>query len=126
MKVLSQVILNKWILIFISIIFGSCGQIFMKKGTLTIGVITKVNLQIIYKIITSSWILLGLFMYGIGSFAWIISLSRLDLSYLFPINALGYIIVSFLGYLLFKEQVTVLRISGLIFVCIGVALIARS
>jgi len=53
-------------------------------------------------------------------------LSETELSYAYPIVSLSYIIVIFGSIILFHEDVSLLRWIGVILICIGVCVVARS
>ena len=57
---------------------------------------------------------------------WIYSLSRVNLSYAYPMVALGYVLVCVFSVLLFKETMPTLRIAGLGVIILGVIMIAIS
>lgn len=115
--------------ILTSIILGVCGQLFFKKGALHLGQIELQMRQIVTivtRMLTSPALLLGLACYAGGTFFWIIALSKVDLSYAYPMLSIGYVLVFFLSWWLFGEAVSPIRLLGTIVVCVGVYLISIS
>ena len=53
-------------------------------------------------------------------------LSKVEVSYAFPLGSIGYVIVAVLGYLFLGEQVTPLRLFGILIICLGVFVVSRS
>jgi len=58
--------------------------------------------------------------------AWLVVLSRVDVSIAYPMVSLGYIITVILGKVLFNETVTAQRMLGVAIICLGVLIVARS
>ena len=113
--------------IWTSIILGVCGQLLFKQGALQLG---RIEFQmrpltaIVTQMLTSPPLLLGFACYGGGTFFWIIALSKVDLSYAYPMLSIGYVLVFFFSWWLFKEAMTPLRLLGTVVVCLGVYLIS--
>ncbi len=71
------------------------------------------------------WILLGFLLYGVGAVIWLSVLARWDVSKAYPLVGFGFVLTLVLGLAL-GEAVTVLRGAGVLCICVGVALVARS
>lgn len=117
------------LLILIAVLCASCGQLFLKKGMLqkgTIDLSLREMALFFVKVFSSPFVLIGLIAYGIGALLWLVILSETELSYAYPIVSLSYIIVIFGSIILFHEDVSLLRWIGVILICIGVCVVARS
>lgn len=68
----------------------------------------------------------GLAIYGLGTLFWISAVSRRDISFLYPITALNYALVSVGGKFLFDEVISPVRWLGIGVVVLGVALLQLS
>ena len=99
---------------------GAVGQIFFKKGMSVIGAF---YIKDIIKILFNPWIFSGFVFYGSSSIIWLYSLSKFQLSSIYPLLSLGYIITCFAGVYLFNESITKTNILGIALICIGVILI---
>ncbi len=106
-----------------SVALGVTGQIFLKQGVSTDGPITGLN-RALWATLFKPLVLLGLFCYGFSSIWWLVVLSRTELSFAYPMIALGYVLVFFLSWWFFDEKVTWVRITGLSLICFGVVLVA--
>jgi len=71
-------------------------------------------------------VLLGFILYGVSSLLWLMVLSKRDLSYAYPMIAAGYVLVVFLSWVFFKEEIPLLRIAGLVLICAGVVIVGIS
>jgi len=69
-------------------------------------------------------ILGGFALYGFSMIAWLVVLSKVDVSVAYPFVGVGFIITMTAGAVLFNEPVGISRICGTALVCVGVALLA--
>ena len=68
----------------------------------------------------------GITAYVISVGVWLIVLSRVDVSIAYPMVSLGYVVNAIAAYYLFAEAITVMRISGIFVILLGVLMVARS
>ena len=78
------------------------------------------------RILSNPRILGGFGFFGVGAFFWLAAISRVPLSWAYPMLALGYILVLILSATLLKEHVTMLRWGGVLLICVGIVLVFRS
>jgi len=71
-------------------------------------------------------VFIGLFILLFFSFVWLYVLSKWELSYAYPLLALGYVFVSVVSWLWFNESFSYLRLSGLFVIVIGVYCMSRT
>lgn len=110
------------IIVLISVIFGATGQILFKKGMTDFG---GFDITKIVQIIFSPAIFTGFLFYGTSSILWLYVLSKYQLSTIYPILSLGYIITTVAGYYLFSEKITLVNIVGIVLICLGIILVTR-
>ncbi len=114
--------------ILVSVVCNVIGQLSMKYAMIKYG---EVNFQVVkilniaFDIFTKPFIILGLFCYFISAFFWIIALSKLELSLAYPMMSIGYVLIFFLSWWLFKENVTAVRFLGVFLICLGLYFLAR-
>lgn len=114
------------ILILISVVLGVLGQLSMKYGSMQIGQINLSQpLSFLISAATNLYTLMGLGLYFISSVFWIVTLSRVDLSFAYPLISLGYILVLLLSAMLFHEKVLTVHYAGVMLIIAGVILITR-
>ena len=78
----------------------------------------------ILKILLNPWIIIGLGMFGVSFFFMTAALSRTDLTLAYPMmSGLVYIILLFVGFFIFKEKITVLRIMGIGAILLGITML---
>lgn len=111
--------------LLISAAFTSIGQIILKKGLLRTGPVEKIDPKF-FQMLGHPLVLLGIAFAILGWSAYVIALSGAELSFAYPVWSLTYVIVPLLSLLIFKESVSLLKIGGLSFICLGVFLIVLS
>ena len=84
-------------ILLVAISLGAAGQIFLKSGVNTLGD-KPAPLTIIKSIVTVPAILLGFVCYGTSSLFYLVALSKLELSYAYPMIALSYVAVVLLSW----------------------------
>jgi drug/metabolite transporter (DMT)-like permease len=117
------------IYILVAVLASAVGQLVLKKGMSSMGVLTLGTGQlgsILARIITNPYVLLGLVIYACGTLFWLVALSRVDLSYAYPFVSFSYVVMLVASWLLLNEQISLLRIAGSAVVILGVLLISRS
>jgi drug/metabolite transporter (DMT)-like permease len=121
--------MNTAMLILAATVLGIIGQLMLKQGMTAMGPLS-VSLPsvptIIWRMITSPMVIGGLAIYGFGTFFWLITLSRLELSYVYPFISLNQVIVFLIAWVILREEVSPMRALGVAIICAGMLLVARS
>jgi drug/metabolite transporter (DMT)-like permease len=114
------------ILILISVTLGVFGQISLKKGMNSVGRMELKDLitSKIFSLVREKFVILGVILYVSATFIWLVILSQEEVSFAYPLIAMGYIFVAILGKILFNENLTFFRMLGIILIVIGVYLIS--
>jgi len=116
-------------LILLSVASGVAGQLAIKLGVNRLGAAAMVAAgpaSILMTAFRSPLVWLGLALYGVGALAWILVLTRLDLSLAYPFLALNFVLITVVSRLFLGEAIPGLRWGGIIVICFGILLIARS
>lgn len=108
----------------ISIALGATGQFLFRVGMLRIGKVTLYSMGgQIFQVIFTPAIILGFLCFGLSSLLWLIIISRWQLSFAYPLVALGYIIVIAYGTIFLKETLDLPRIIGCLFILFGIGIL---
>jgi multidrug transporter EmrE-like cation transporter len=122
--------MNKYLpLILTGVMLNAFAQIVLKQGMRAIGTFAFSLDNIIpigIKVGLNPYVLAGLGCYGISVVVWLMVLSRVDVSYAYPMLSVGYIVAALAGKLFFGEAVDLTRWAGIVTICIGVWLITRT
>ena len=113
---------------FISIFLGVIAQLLMKKGLNEIGTIDilDINKFLFLDVFTNKFVLLGIFCYIFGLLFWLVALSNTDVSKMYPLQGLGYVIVLFGAFIFLGENITFLRGGGIALISLGTFLLLRT
>ena len=120
--------ISNLIFIISSVLLNAFAQILLKAGMKQFGIIELKN-NIIHtsvSIASNPYIITGFISYGVSIILWLWVLSKVDVSLAYPFQALGYIVVTILAWLIFQEDITLTRIIALIFISIGLIILAFS
>ncbi|GAB4506098.1 MAG: SMR family transporter [Anaerolineales bacterium] len=108
-----------------AVALGVAGQMVMKTGMTQVGALNALNLRALARMFSNPYVVLGIFCYALSSIVYLVALSRLPLSFAYPMVGLGYVIVVFLSWLILKEPVSPARWIGVLLICGGAFLIGR-
>ncbi|GHV79033.1 transporter [Spirochaetia bacterium] len=117
------------VLILTSVSLNAGAQILMRKAMMQIGEINieaKNFISYLPQLLGNIFLWISFLCYGFSILIWIIILSKVEVSYAYAFSSLGYILVTIMGALLLHEHVSMVRIVGIIIVCFGIILVARS
>lgn len=121
--------MSTWMLILIATVMGIVGQTMLKHGMNQMGPIslsTDTVPAIVWQIMRSPFVIGGLLIYGFGTFFWLVTLSRIDLSVAYPFVSLNHVLLFLIGWLILREAVSPMRAAGVAVICVGMILVARS
>jgi multidrug transporter EmrE-like cation transporter len=116
-------------LILVGVLLNAFAQLLLKKGMLSIGyfeIQCQSLLPMVRKVATNFYILLGLGSYVVSVAIWLVVLARVEVSYAYPFLSVGYVFVTLMGYYIFQENVSWMRVIGIAVVIVGVILLSRS
>jgi len=116
-------------LIMLGVLLNAAAQLFLKEGMRRIGhfeFILPNVLPIAIQVAGNIFILSGLLCYIISVVVWLLVLSRVEVSFAYPLLSVGYIVNAVAGYYLFQENLSISRLTGIIIICIGVYFVTRS
>ena len=111
------------LVLLLAIALGAAGQILLKAGVNQLGERPS-PLIVLRSIFTNGMVFWGFFCYAVSSLFYLMALSRLPLSYAYPLIALSYVMVTFLAWWLLHETVPAARIAALAIILAGVVIFA--
>lgn len=115
------------LIIFLTVTLNAFGQLFLKSGANIIGPITtESNIVEIIASALNLYIILGLITYVLSISAWIVALSRVDVSIAYPMLSFGYVIVTIAAWVLFNEPISLMKVLALSIIVLGIVLLAHS
>ena len=116
-------------LILLGVLLNAGAQLLLKAGMSQIGHFdfTLANaLPIGFKVMANPPIVSGLFLYVISVGVWLLVLSRVQVSFAYPMLSIGYVVNALAANYLFGEPLTSVRMLGIFIIISGVYLVAQS
>ena len=117
------------ILILVCVCLGVAGELLFKTGAISLKnvdlTVSPKTLSSVLGLLGNPVIIMGFVCYGIASVLWIIVLSRLDLSFAYPVYALMFALIPLAAFLVFKEQIPVGRWIGILLIVMGIITVLR-
>lgn len=113
-------------LVIITITFTVLGQLLVKSQAMHAGSLPASwpgRVSFFLNLILNPWIMAGLVSAVIAAFAWILAMTKLPLNVAYPMVAMTYPLVFVLGWLFFREQVSLWQFAGVVLILLGVALV---
>ena len=111
----------------VAVVLGALGDISLSKGMKVIG---RVDYPSVYHAVVASltnlYVIGGILLLISFLFLYLASLSWEDLSFVLPLTAADYVLVTLLAYFLLHEDVSPIRWAGSVLVATGIALVART
>jgi drug/metabolite transporter (DMT)-like permease len=122
--------MNTLLLALSAPVIGTIGQLLLKHVMRGVGPIAFAQVSSPWRIgqqlMFNPMFLLAVALYVLGFVIWLIVLSKLDLSYAYPILALSYSLVPLLSWWAFGEHIPPMRWVGIAIICLGVAVVGLS
>ena len=121
----------KLILILIgALIFEAVGVVLLSQGLRQIGNAERITPAAVKRVIvqgvTNRNILLGVFFEAIFFAALLVLLARADVSLIWPLTSIGFVLTTAAAKFIRHEEVSSLRWSGVVLIMIGAALVGWS
>jgi multidrug transporter EmrE-like cation transporter len=116
-------------LVLCGVLLNAAAQLLLKAGTNAVGMFEFSHQNIVpvgWKLASEPHIIAGLACYVVSVVVWIMALSRVEVSIAYPMLSIGYVVNAVAAWYLFGEAVTIMRLTGIGFIVVGVFLVARS
>lgn len=120
--------MRNWLLLILCLSLMVTAQTLWKIGLAKVGTIDVSQGWIpqILKLIKNWRILAGLGIFGMTTLLWFDLLSRMELSLLYPMMSLVYVIAFFVGWWFLGEEPSWARFGGILVIGLGIFIVART
>ncbi len=121
--------LANFALVMLGVLLNAAAQLLLKAGTNAVGTFAFSAgnvLPVGWKLATEPHIVGGLACYVISVAVWIMALSRLEVSIAYPMLSVGYVVNAIAAWYLFGEALSVMRLTGIGIIILGVYVVSRS
>ncbi len=112
-------------LVSLCVTMGVIAQLAMKKGMNIVGAVNLKDIfsSKVFSIVFQRYVFVGIVLYVLASLVWLVVLSQAELSFVYPLISVGYIVTAILSWFLFNENLTLFRFLGILLICGGVYII---
>src|SRR5712664_4305755 len=118
------------LILLVGLVFEATGVVLLKKWITQIGEVQKITVSEMVRVakagVTNPNILLGVFFEALFFGCLLVLMSESDISFLWPLTALSFVLTTFAARLFLSEQVSSIRWAGVVLIMIGAALISYS
>jgi bacterial/archaeal transporter family protein len=118
---------NAFVLVFM-VLSQVFGDLWLSQGMKVFGEVSAISPQIVVGLVgylfTSPWILLGVGTLILSLLFYLVAVSRLDLSFVLPIHASGYVFNALFAWIILGEHVSNIRWLATFIVTVGVLLVS--
>ncbi len=123
--------MNRYLpLILAGVLLNAAAQLALKQGMRAIGRFSFSSLTALggagLAAAENPFVLAGLLCYVVSVVIWLLVLSRVEVSFAYPLLSIGYIVAALGGRYFFGEAMSLTRWSGIAVICFGVWLITRT
>ncbi len=118
-----------WILLLAGLISEAVGFVLIKRGLVQVPVFTSHSLtsfEFLVSVLKSPQVLLGTAFEALHFGVLMELLSVSDVSYIIPLTSVGYVLTPLSALFFLGEGIPPVRWAGILFVCVGVAMVSFS
>lgn len=116
-------------LILLGVLLNAGAQLALKEGMRRIGHFEFALANagaVAWQAATDPFVAFGIGLYVLSVVVWLLVLSRVEVSFAYPMLSVGYIVNAVAAYYLFAENLSPARASGIAVIVLGVYLVTRS
>lgn len=117
--------MSSFVFLLIAIGLSATGEVLLKVGMRQFGEFS-ITPEHVLRAFSMAPVVGGFALIFSGSLFWLATISRADLSWAYPLLALGYILVVLASWAVLHESVSPLRAAGLVVICLGLVLVSQS
>jgi drug/metabolite transporter (DMT)-like permease len=118
------------VILLIGLVLEAVGVVFLSQGLHEIGEVKRVTAAEIGRIVARGAcnrnILLGVFLEACFFGVLLYLLSQKDVSLIWPLTSLGFVITALAAWLIRHEEISAMRWAGIVIIVVGAALVAWS
>lgn len=123
--------MTKLILILVTgLVFEAVGVVYLSRGLKQVGDVNHISVKEVLRVVkrgaTNKSILFGVFCEAVFFGTLLVLMSRGDVSFVWPLTALGFVLTTIAAKFVLHEEVSFLRWSGVLLIMLGAGLITYS
>ncbi len=106
----------------INIVLMTVGQLFFKQAAIFLN--QHGDLNFVSRYLFNPWFYAAISFFAVGTLTWTQILTSMKISVAYPLLSVSYILTALGAYWLFGEKLSLLNMSGILFIMIGVSLVS--
>lgn len=116
------------LLILLTVFINTSGQLVLKTGMNKVGHISIRHnlLGGLWSAVTTPHVILGFTFYVVSAALWLVILSKVQLSWAFPMLSMSYVLVVVLSHFFLHETISLQKMMGTLVIVLGVFLVSRT
>ena len=118
------------LILLIGLVLEAAGVVLLKKGITQVGNLKRVSVAEVVRVakagVSNPSLLAGILLEALFFVCLLVLLVESDVSFLWPLTALSFVLTTFAALIFLGEKVSSVRWAGVIFIMIGAALISYS
>ncbi len=118
------------VILIVALIFEAVGVVLLSQGLQEIGNVDRITpaaiKRVVFQGVTNRNILLGVLLEAIFFGALLILLAKADVSLIWPLTSIGFVLTTAAAKFIRHEEVSSLRWSGVVLIMVGAALVGWS
>jgi multidrug transporter EmrE-like cation transporter len=111
------------------IVFTVASQLIMRWRVGSTGALSPVagdRFHFVASMLMTPWVWTAILCTFLAGVAWMLALTRFELTYAFPFTGVSFVLILFAGAFMFGEHVSLARIAGTLLVVLGLVVVVRS
>ena len=125
-KLLKKILLNRWFQLALSILAVASGQLFLKRGAVSVEPLPAALNWTGLSGLASPLVWLGIALVALSFVSWLYVLRFIPLAIAFPISQIVHVLVPIGSWIFLGELISMRRWSGIALVIVGIFLVAKS
>jgi len=114
-------------LVLISVVLGAFGQVSMKKGLKNKPIqLNELASMKLFDTVFEPNVFIGTMLYIVATLIWFVVLSNAELSFVYPLLGLGYIVTVIFARFYLGESIALIRWLGVLLIVAGAVLVGRA
>ena len=119
----------EFLFLFVSIFCAVTGQLLLKTTVMRLDGVDLASAQLashLIRLLRTPLFYAAMFVYFCSMLSYLAAISKLDLSFAYPMVSVNYALILICSKVFFGEEIKPLRWAGVAFIILGVFLISRS
>ena len=123
----SSLLMKWWVAFSASAVFVVSGHLLIKAGLNKIVVVQGATTLVhrLLNVVLQPEVLAGLLIYSLGTVCWMRAVSQKEISFLYPLSSVNYVLVAAASSILFREVISAKRAAGVVLVVVGMIMMNR-